>query len=90
VEAETCGVDIQAHWVDRDADGRPGHVTLNDVPATSKAYDTVEKARCGSRGRRKDPVHRPPSTKGGAPEMFAPKQYPPDRLVWRGGALPLS
>ena len=23
----------------------PGHVTFNDVPATTKAYDTVEKAR---------------------------------------------
>ena len=31
--------------MDRDTDGKPGHVTLNDVPATSKAYDTVEKAR---------------------------------------------
>ena len=43
--AEAQGIDIQAHWVDRDTDGKPGHVTLNDVPATSKAYDTVEKAR---------------------------------------------
>jgi hypothetical protein len=45
--AKSCwrSVDIQSHWVDRDTDGRPGHVTLNDVPATSKAYDTSEKAR---------------------------------------------
>ncbi len=42
--AEAQGIDVQAHWVDRE-DGKPGHVTLNDVPATSKAYDTAEKAR---------------------------------------------
>lgn len=43
--AEAQGVEFEAHWVERDTDGQPGHVTLNDVPATSKAYDTVEKAR---------------------------------------------
>jgi energy-coupling factor transporter ATP-binding protein EcfA2 len=38
-------IDYQSHWVDRDHEGRPGHVTLSDVPATSKAYDTTERAR---------------------------------------------
>jgi hypothetical protein len=42
--AEAQGIDFQAHWLDRE-NGKPGHVTLNDVPATSKAYDTAEKAR---------------------------------------------
>jgi hypothetical protein len=45
LKAEIRGIDVQSHWIDRDTDNRPGHVTLNDVPATSKAYDTVEKAR---------------------------------------------
>jgi len=43
-QAETRGIDIDTHWVERDAEG-PGHVIFNDVPATSKAYDTLEKAR---------------------------------------------
>ncbi len=43
--AEAEGVEFQAHWIDRSSDGSPGQVTLNDVPATSKAYDTVERAK---------------------------------------------
>jgi hypothetical protein len=43
--AESVGVEYQAHWIDRSADGAPGQITLNDVPATSKAYDTAERAR---------------------------------------------
>jgi hypothetical protein len=45
LHAETEGVEFQAHWIDRSSDGAPGQVTLNDVPATSKAYDTVERAK---------------------------------------------
>lgn len=45
VTAEDGGVELQTHWVDRDSEGRPGHVTPNDAPVTSKAYDTVERAR---------------------------------------------
>lgn len=43
--AEDGGVAVTAHWVERDSSGRPGHVALDDVPAKSKAYDTVERAR---------------------------------------------
>lgn len=45
LQAETDNVDIQAHWIERSSDGEPGQITLNDVPATSKAYDTAERAR---------------------------------------------
>lgn len=45
LQAEAGGVEYQAHWIDRGADGAPGQVTLNDVPATSKAYDTAERAK---------------------------------------------
>ena len=37
--------ECQAHWVDRDADGKPGQIALNDAPATSKAYDTTQRAK---------------------------------------------
>jgi hypothetical protein len=42
--AEDEDVSLQAHWIDRDEDGNPGQITLNDAPATSKAYDTTERA----------------------------------------------
>jgi hypothetical protein len=43
--AEKEDVSCQAHWIDRDKDGNPGQITLNDAPATSKAYDTTERAK---------------------------------------------
>jgi hypothetical protein len=43
--AEARGVDFEGHWIDRHLDGRPGQVTLNDVPAPSKLYDTAEKSK---------------------------------------------
>jgi hypothetical protein len=43
--AEKQNLDYEAHWIDRDQDGKPGQITLNDVPATSKAYDTAERAK---------------------------------------------
>jgi hypothetical protein len=43
--AEAEDVSFQAHWIDRDNDGNPGHITLNDAPATSKAYDSTERAK---------------------------------------------
>jgi hypothetical protein len=43
--AESEGVDVQKHWVERDKDGKPGHVALHDAPATSKDYDTADKAK---------------------------------------------
>ncbi|WP_027555926.1 AAA family ATPase [Bradyrhizobium sp. Cp5.3] len=43
--AEKEDVSLQDHWIDRDDDGNPGQITLNDAPATSKAYDTSERAK---------------------------------------------
>jgi hypothetical protein len=43
--ADDHNVEYEAHWIDRDHEGRPGHITLGDVPATSKAYDTTERAK---------------------------------------------
>lgn len=45
VTAEEQDVSFQAHWIDRDNDGNPGQITLHDAPATSKAYDTTERAK---------------------------------------------
>jgi hypothetical protein len=43
--AEAEGRSYQAHWIERGSDGSPGHISLNDAPATSKAYDTTERAK---------------------------------------------
>jgi hypothetical protein len=43
--AEAAGIDLQTHWIDRDAQGHPGQLIPNDAPVTSKAYDTSERAR---------------------------------------------
>lgn len=43
--AEHAGIDLQTHWIERDADGNPGHFVANDAPVTSKAYDTTERAK---------------------------------------------
>jgi hypothetical protein len=39
------GTETVAHWIERDGDGRPGQITLNDAPATTRRYDNVEIAR---------------------------------------------
>jgi hypothetical protein len=43
--ADVGNVEFQAHWIDRNADGKPGLVTLNDVPATTKFYDNTDRAK---------------------------------------------
>ena len=43
--AEKQQVNVQAHWIERDSNGRPGMVNLNDAPATSMLYDSTERAR---------------------------------------------
>jgi hypothetical protein len=43
--ADNGGVDYEAHWIERDTDGNPGYVALNDAPATGKAYDSAERAK---------------------------------------------
>jgi hypothetical protein len=45
VQTEAEDVTYQAHWIDRDDDGNPGVVKLNDLPVISKMYDTSERAR---------------------------------------------
>jgi hypothetical protein len=45
LRAESEGIELEKHWVDRDKDGRPGQVGLHDAPATSKDYDTTDKAK---------------------------------------------
>ncbi len=42
---ETNQTDFQAHWIDRDADGKPGQVILNDVPASTKVYDNTDRVK---------------------------------------------
>lgn len=43
-DAESIGVDVLTHWVERNAEDKPGYVKLNDSPANSNAYRTVHKA----------------------------------------------
>jgi hypothetical protein len=43
--AEAAGIEPTAHWIDRDSSGKPGNISLDDVPATSKHYDTTERAK---------------------------------------------
>lgn len=38
-------IETSTHWVDRDADGTPGCVSLDDSPANSEAYKTTHRAR---------------------------------------------
>ena len=38
------GVTYQTHWVDRDGDGNPGQVALDDCPASMPQYQKVDKA----------------------------------------------
>lgn len=43
-EAESEGVPVEKHRIDRYADGKPGQVKLGDAPAISKEYDSPHKA----------------------------------------------
>lgn len=45
VAADAADLEVEAHWIDRDDEGRPGRVILGDAPVTMKAYDTAEKAK---------------------------------------------
>jgi len=44
VAADATRCDLEAHWVDRGPDGRPGQVALGDSPITSRAYETTRRA----------------------------------------------
>ncbi|HWT29459.1 MAG TPA: hypothetical protein VN240_00350 [Propylenella sp.] len=45
VAADDAGLEVEAHWIDRDDEGKPGRVVLGDAPVTMKAYDSAAKAR---------------------------------------------
>jgi energy-coupling factor transporter ATP-binding protein EcfA2 len=42
--AESKSVDMLGHWIDRDADGRPGSIAAGDLPNTSKVYEKTARA----------------------------------------------
>lgn len=43
--AESEDVPIQIHWVQRDSEGKPGQVNLDDCPANTRQYRTAELAK---------------------------------------------
>ncbi len=45
VAADAADLETDAHWIDRDGEGKPGLVVLGDAPVTMKVYDTAEKAK---------------------------------------------
>jgi hypothetical protein len=44
VELAPAEASLMTHWVERDSDGKPGQVTLDDSPAESKQYRKTDKA----------------------------------------------
>jgi energy-coupling factor transporter ATP-binding protein EcfA2/ribosomal protein L17 len=44
ISAEEAQATILPHWIDRDAQGRPGMVAANDAPATMKVHETTKRA----------------------------------------------
>lgn len=36
---------VESHWIERTSDGRPGQVSLGDVPPTMKRYETTQQAK---------------------------------------------
>lgn len=57
---EAYGTPMIGHWVERDADGRPGQVSAGDLPVTSKIYQTTARAE--------EALARATSAKGSARE----------------------
>jgi hypothetical protein len=43
--AEDSGSEMLTHWVERDGEGCPGQISLNDCPATTPQYRTTTKAK---------------------------------------------
>lgn len=43
--AEDTGAEMLTHWVERDGEGRPGQVSLDDSPATTPQYRSTDKAK---------------------------------------------
>ena len=44
-EASEQGVEILTHWIERDSNGRPGQISLDDSPATTPQYRDTKKAK---------------------------------------------
>jgi hypothetical protein len=44
-EASEQDVDILTHWIERDSNGRPGQISLDDSPATTPQYRDTRKAK---------------------------------------------
>jgi uncharacterized protein with PIN domain len=38
-------VELLSHWIERDSDGRPGQISLDDSPATTPQYRNTQKAQ---------------------------------------------
>lgn len=43
--AKEDGIELSTHWVDRGADGAPGHVMHDDCPANSDAYKSSHRSK---------------------------------------------
>ncbi len=39
------GIELLTHWIERDSEGRPGQVSLDDCPATTPQYRNTQKAQ---------------------------------------------
>ena len=44
-EASSQDVEILTHWIERDADDRPGQISLDDSPTTTPQYRNTQKAK---------------------------------------------
>ena len=43
--ADDENIEMLTHWMERDGDGRPGQISLDDCPATTPQYRTTQKAK---------------------------------------------
>lgn len=43
--ADEADIDPLTHWIERDSEGRPGQVSLDDCPASTPQYRTTKKAK---------------------------------------------
>ena len=43
--ADEAGINALTHWVERNSEGQPGHVSLDDCPATTPQYRSTNKAK---------------------------------------------
>lgn len=43
--ADDENVEMLVHWIERDSEGRPGQISLDDCPATTSQYRSTQKAK---------------------------------------------